>query len=83
MDSITLLTLAATLVASLFGILIAILGWMGNKLYEKISEMAGSMRSIEKDLHGQISNLDRRVTRIEDRFELTQGEHSEHTPNCQ
>lgn len=66
MDTISVLTLASTLVATLFGLLTVILGWMGNKMYEKIAEMAGSMRQIEKDLHGQISNLDRRVTRLED-----------------
>lgn len=66
MDTLSVLTLASTLVATLFGLLIAILGWMGNKMYEKIAEMASSMRQIEKDLHGQISNLDRRVTRLED-----------------
>lgn len=66
MDTISLLTLASTLVAALFGVLIAILGWMGNKMYDKLNEMANSMRMIEKDLHGQISSLDRRVTRLED-----------------
>ena len=72
METVSLLTLAASLVAALFGILIAILGWMGNKMYEKLTEMAKSMQLIEKDLHGQISMLDRRVTRIEDHINIDQ-----------
>lgn len=70
MDTVSLLTFAATIVATLFGVLIAVLGWMGNKLYEKVSEMARSMLAIERDLHGQIANLDRRVTRLEDHVSI-------------
>lgn len=66
MDSVVILTLASSLVAALFGILIAILGWMGNKLYNKLDEMARSMHLIEKDLHGQINNLHIRMVRVED-----------------
>jgi cell division protein FtsB len=69
-DTVSLLTFAATIVATLFGVLIAVLGWMGNKLYEKVSEMARSMLAIERDLHGQIANLDRRVTRLEDHVSI-------------
>lgn len=73
MDSITLLTLSATIVSTLFGILIAVLSWMGNKLYEKVSEMASTMYSIKVDLHKQtaiVENLDRRVTRLEDHVNI-------------
>ena len=65
MDTISVLTIASALVATLFGLLVAILSWMGNKVYEKLSEMARLMSIIEKDLHGQISGIDRRVTYLE------------------
>ncbi len=65
MDTISVLTVASALVATLFGLLVAILGWMGNKVYEKLSEMARLMSIIEKDLHGQISGIDRRVSYLE------------------
>lgn len=65
MDTISVLTIASALVATLFGLLVAILGWMGNKVYEKLSEMTRIMSTIEKDLRGQISGIDRRVTYLE------------------
>ena len=66
MDEFVVIVLMS-LIATLFGLLIAVLGWMGNKVYGKISEMASSMHNIERDLHGRISDLDRRVTRVETR----------------
>jgi len=65
MDTISILTIASALVATLFGLLVAILGWMGNKVYEKLSEMARLVTLIKEDLHGQISGIDRRVTYLE------------------
>lgn len=65
MSDTQLLTLAAALVATLFGLLVAILGWMGNKIYNKLEELANSMHSIEGDLRGKIGDLDRRVTVVE------------------
>jgi hypothetical protein len=64
-DEAQLITILLSLVATLFGLLVLISGWMGNKVYQKLSEMANTMHSIEVDLHGKISNLDRRVTIIE------------------
>lgn len=68
MSSITdamLLALAGSLVATLFALLVAILGWLGNKIYSKLEEMNLTMGKISADLHGKISDLDRRVTRVE------------------
>lgn len=64
-DEMWVITTLLTLVASLFGVLIALLAWMGNKVYNKISEMASAMHNIEVDLHGKISDLDRRMTVVE------------------
>ena len=60
-----IITTLLSLVATLFGILVLMLGWMGNKSYTKLGEMAVTMHNIESDLHGRISQLDRRVTRVE------------------
>jgi uncharacterized protein YoxC len=67
MTETQLLTMAASLVATLFGLLVVILGWLGNKIYSKLDEMSGTMRSIEWDLHDRINGLDKRVTVIETR----------------
>lgn len=59
------------LVATMFGLLTLVIGWIGNKMYQKLDEMSALMRNIEADLHGQISDLDRRVTKVEMRCELS------------
>jgi hypothetical protein len=65
MNDPLIMNILLSLVATLFFLLVMILGWLGNKIYSKLSEMVISMRSIEADLHGKISNLDRRVTVVE------------------
>lgn len=65
MTDTQLLTLAATLVATLFGLLVAILGWMGNKIYQKLEEMGHTMHQIAGDLHERINGHDRRITVLE------------------
>lgn len=65
MTEIWIIAILLSLVATLFGILVLMMGWMGNKAYTKLGEIASAMRNIESDLHGRISQLDRRVTRVE------------------
>ena len=62
MDQAQFITILLSLIAVLFAIVALMVGWMGNKLYSKLGEMARAMHNIESDLHGRISNLDRRVT---------------------
>jgi membrane protein implicated in regulation of membrane protease activity len=64
-----------SLVATMFGLLVLVLGWMGSKVYDRLGEMAASMHNIESDLHGKIGALDRRVTRVEARVEISNGGH--------
>ena len=63
MTDAQLLTLSAQLVAALFGLLILILGWMGNKLSCKLD----SMTSIFDEIKREIQKIDNRVTRLEER----------------
>lgn len=42
-----------------------LIGYIGNKLYDKLDEMSGTLRSIEADLRKEINGIDRRVTRLE------------------
>ena len=64
MTDAQLLTLSAQLVAALFGLLILILGWMGNKLSGKLD----SMTSIFDEIKREIQKIDNRVTRLEERY---------------
>ncbi len=66
-ESINLLTMAAALVAAMFGLLTAILGWLGSRVYSKLDEMSNTMHSIAGELHNRINGLDRRVTVVETR----------------
>ena len=63
MTDAQLLTISAQLVAALFGLLILILGWMGNKLSTKLD----SMTSIFDEIKREIQKIDNRVTRLEER----------------
>ena len=64
------MNMAASLVATLFGILIVLLGWLGNKLYSKLESIDGKVTKIETNLRGEIQEIDRRVTRLETYVEL-------------
>jgi len=67
MSETQLLTIASSLVATLFGLLVTVLGWIGSKIYTKLDEMSNTMHSIASDLHERINDLDRRVTVVETR----------------
>lgn len=73
MSDAQLLTLSAQLVAALFGLLILILGWMGNKLSTKLD----SMTSIFDEIKREIRKIDNRVTRLEERYRY---DHDEKAP---
>jgi len=65
MNDTHIITILLSLTATFFALLVMVLGWMGNKVYSKLSEMATTMHNIETDLHGRITDLDRRGTRVE------------------
>lgn len=65
MDTLAFFNMALTLVAALFSILTVVLGWMGNKLYDKLEIMAASMHKIENDVHSRITKLEVRVAKLE------------------
>ena len=65
MNETILLTIASSLVATLFGLLVLIVGWLGNKLYTKLDEMSRSLNNMAGELHERISNIDRRLVVVE------------------
>jgi len=70
MEPIQLLNIALVVVGTLFSLLMAIIGWMGNKIYNKLEDVEKQIADIERELHEKILVLDRRVTRLE---ALTEG----------
>ena len=69
MSDTQLLTLATSLVATLFGLLVTIIGWLGNKFYAKLDEISKNLVVMAGELHDRINGLDRRVTRVETQYE--------------
>jgi len=65
---------------ALFALLVAVLAWIGQRVHKrlddltvmldsKLTSVSFSLAGIEKDLRGELSSLDRRVSRIEGREE--------------
>lgn len=71
------LTVAGALIGAMFGLLIMMVGWVGNKLYTKLDEVGGLIRAVERDVHGRITELDRRVAKVEVRCEMSKRGHDE------
>lgn len=65
MSESMLLTVAASLVATLFGVLVMIIGWLGNKFYTKLDEISSNLVKMAGELHERINGLDRRLVRVE------------------
>ena len=63
------LNVAVSLVATLFGLLILILGWLGNKFYSKMDEISKNLVTMAGELHTRINGHDRRITVLETRID--------------
>jgi hypothetical protein len=59
------ITIATSLVAVFFGLLVAVLGWIGNKIYTSLENLSRGLRDMEKELMLRLTDMDRRITRIE------------------
>lgn len=70
MTETMLLTLASSLVATLFGLLVLIVGWLGNKLYSKLDEMSKNLVAMAGELHGRINDIDRRLIVVETHHDI-------------
>lgn len=67
MPDTLILTLASSLVATLFGILVLILGWLGARIHLKLDNLADVLQKALDDVHDRITGVDKRVTAIETR----------------
>jgi hypothetical protein len=46
-------------------VLIIVIGWMGNKLHERLGEINETLATIDRDLRHELSRLDNRLTVVE------------------
>lgn len=65
MTETQMLTMAATLVAAMFGILSAVLGWVGSRAIATLDAMRNKLDEVASELHQRINSIDRRVTIVE------------------
>lgn len=68
MEKAILTELLLILVATMFGLLVAVFGWLSNKLYDKLEFMNQSLQDIENSLIEKIHEIDKRVTKTESEF---------------
>lgn len=72
----TMDALMITFAGGLFMLLIAVLAWIGQRVHsrldrlsemldEKLTTMSGTLAGIERDLRGDITALDRRISHLE------------------
>ena len=67
MNDAQLLTIACSLVATLFGLLVAIIAWGGSRVISKLEDVANKLNSMAVELHARINDLDIRVAVVETR----------------
>lgn len=65
MNDSFVITIATSLVAVFFGLLVTVLGWIGNKIYTSLEKVGASLRDMEREIGLRLQDMDRRVTRIE------------------
>lgn len=68
MENTVLVTMALSLVATLFALLVLVLGWLGNKTYGKLEEISANLVKMAGELHEKINSHDRRLTVLETKF---------------
>ena len=69
MDTNTLLTIASSLVAVLFGLLVAIISYMGSNVIAELKQLNEKLQEVASDLHTRISGIDIRLTKVETKVE--------------
>ena len=69
MNDAQLLTIACSLVATLFGLLVAIIAWGGSRVISKLEDVAAKLNTMAVELHARINDFDVRVSVIETKCE--------------
>jgi len=65
MDTTHLLSIASSLVATLFGLLTVLIGWVGSRLIIKQDTMLEKLDGVKQCLNERINDIDVRLVRLE------------------
>lgn len=69
MDTTTLLTISASLVAVLFGMLVGIISYLGANVISELKRLNEKLQEVASDLHTRITGIDIRLTKVETKVE--------------
>lgn len=69
MNETQLLTAAAALVATMFGLLATVIGWQGSRAINTLDAMRDKLNEVASELHARINGIDSRLTRVETKME--------------
>lgn len=67
-----MLTIAAALVATMFGLLAAIIGWIGSRAINSIDAMKDKLNEVAGELHTRINSIDVRLVVVETKVDKHQ-----------
>lgn len=65
METGSIITLACAIAGTLFGILSAVIGWVGARVIVKQDELLSKLTDIKDDIHERIAELETRLVRLE------------------
>lgn len=69
MTETQLLTIAAALVAAMFGLLTAVVGWVGSRAINALDSMKEKLNEVAGELHSRINGIDGRLIKVETKLE--------------
>ena len=72
----TAISVLLTMVGGLLGVLILIIGWLGNKFYMKLEEISKNLLLMAGELHSRINGIDRRLIRVEAHARVPEENHN-------
>lgn len=68
MTETQMLTMASTLVAAMFGLLVAVISWIGSRAINSIDSMKEKLNEVAGELHNRINGIDGRLIKVETRL---------------
>ena len=69
MTDLQLIGAGSALIGLLFGVLVAMLGWLGSRIIVRLDLMVDRLNQVSGELHIRINGLDTRLTRVETKVE--------------